>query len=86
MADLIWSHEGRNAPGAALPALAGVDPLLQREFGDRYNADVQATNDAGYRLAELMRHSGYVENGSAKCSLGCVAKSGIKWQRMKPLR
>lgn len=90
MAELIWSREGRDAAEAAaeagLPALAGVDPLLQREFGDRYNADVMATNNAGYILAELMRHSGYEEAGTAKCPAGCIAKSGIKWRRKTPLR
>jgi hypothetical protein len=41
MEEIIWSDAGRKAAIAAVeagrPALAGVDPLLAEDFGDRYH-------------------------------------------------
>jgi len=83
MEEIIWSPQGRTAAlqavSAGLPALAGVDPLLKAELGERYHPHNAGTINAGVITAALMRHLGYVEDGS-KAFDDCVAKSGMKWK------
>jgi hypothetical protein len=81
--DIVWSQEGRSvaieATNRGLPALSGVDVLLQRELGDRYGKYDLGTASAGAVVAELMRHLGYKEAGQGNCPPGCIAKTGMKW-------
>jgi hypothetical protein len=83
MEEIIWSPQGRTAALQAvsegLPALAGVDPLIKAELGERYHPHNAGTINAGVITAALMRHLGYVEDGS-KAFDDCVAKSGMKWK------
>jgi hypothetical protein len=52
MQELIWSADGKAAAIQAvekgLPAMAGIDPLLQKAMGDRYGREYQGTMNAGY--------------------------------------
>ncbi len=89
MEGLIWSKEFKEAAMVAAaegkPAMAGVDPLLQKAMGSRYHAHNQGTNNAGYLVAAMMRSDGYHEIGRANLPPGCVAKSAIVWSPNKPL-
>lgn len=67
MEDIIWSKEGRTAAVKAveegLPALAGVDPMIAAELGDRYHPHNGGTINAGVISraafsASLRIHSG----------------------------
>jgi hypothetical protein len=49
-----------------LPALCGVEPLLTKELGSRYNPHYMGTNSAGVIMGELMRHLGYAAAAQAK--------------------
>ena len=46
MQDIIWSAEGKAAAIRAveedMPAMAGIDPLLQEAMGDRYGRESRA--------------------------------------------
>ena len=83
MIEIIWSNEGREAALEAtrkgLPAVSGIDPLLQAALGDRYHKHNQGTMNAGFYVAELMRHLGYKAAGKAPCSPDCIAKTGETW-------
>jgi hypothetical protein len=63
MQEIVWSAEGKAAAvhtvEEGLPALAGIDPLLQKAMGDRYGREYQGTMNAGYIVCELMRFLGY---------------------------
>ena len=87
MEEIVWSKEGRFAATAAgekgPPSLGGVDPLLKAALGDRYNAHDTGTLNAGYIVAALMRHLGYIESGTGKCPAGCVAKTGLIWRHRR---
>jgi hypothetical protein len=67
MEEIVWGTEGRAAALAAtekgLPALAGVDPLINAELGDRCSPHDGGTLNAGYIQAGLMRHLGFAEAG-----------------------
>lgn len=82
--DVTWSKEGQaaavEATKAGLPALAGVDRLLQKELGDRYGKHDLGTASAGSVVAEVMRHLGYKEAGSGACPPDCTAKTGMRWK------
>jgi hypothetical protein len=45
MQDIVWSAEGKTAAVGAVeagfPAMAGVDPLLQKAMGERYGREYQ---------------------------------------------
>jgi len=83
MIDVAWSKEVKAAAIAAtaagIPALCGVDRLLQKEFGARYHKHDLGTPSAGAVVAEVMRHLGYRDIGSAACPPDCVAKTGLLW-------
>ena len=84
MMDVAWSAEGKAAAVAAvkagLPAMAGVDPLLQQAMGERYGVTYQGTMNAGYIVGEVMRHLGYDKAGEAPCPANCVAKTAATWK------
>lgn len=86
MRDIAWSEEGvaamLNAVESGLPALAGLDPLLQAKMGGRYRIEGQGRESAGVVAAEVMRHRGYEQAGDAKLPAGCLAGRGATW-RMK---
>jgi hypothetical protein len=81
--EIVWSKEGRaaavNAVEQGLPALAGIDPLVAAALGERYHPHNGGTINAGYITAALMRHLGYVENGSGPFPNG-VAQTGMRWK------
>ena len=89
MEGIAWSAEGKAAAIAAvaagLPALAGLDPLLQKSMGSRYGHDYQGRENAGYAVAQVMRHLGYEKTGEAKLPPGCIAGSGATWRPNKKL-
>jgi hypothetical protein len=84
MEEIINSPDGRkaafDAAAAGLPAMAYVDPLLQREMGADYNAQDQITNNAGYIVGVMMTKHGY-RKGKEGVTLpaGCIAKSATMW-------
>jgi hypothetical protein len=84
MEEIVWSEHGRKAAIEAsesgLPALAGVEPLIVAELGERYHPHDGGTLNAGYIVAELMRHLGYVQHREGKMPEGSVAKTAMKWQ------
>ena len=90
MEEVIWSAEGKSAAldavGRGLPAMAGVDPLLQKRMGNRYSADQQGTMNAGWIVAELMRSRGYEPEGSASLPPGSVAKTAALYRAKSSLR
>lgn len=83
MQDLIVSPEGRAAAVAAvkvgLPAMAGVDPLLQVQLGSDYGSHNMGTQTAGSMVAEVMRSLGYKKIGEASLPSNCVAKTAATW-------
>jgi hypothetical protein len=87
MQDITWSSEGRKAGVKAteegLPALAGIEPLIVAALGDRYHPHDGGTVNAGYIVAELMRHIGYVEDKEGKMPNGSVAKTAMRWKLRK---
>ena len=89
MQEIAFSPEGRaaalNAVAKGLPAMAGIDPLLQREMGSRYSAEQQITMNAGYIVAALMRRLAY-EMAAKRAPLpkNCVAKTAATWRPNTP--
>lgn len=81
--EVVFSEEGRRAAIAAadqgLPAMAGIDPLLQQALGKDYGKHNLTTATAGDRVANLMREMGYREAGSRSLPTGCVAKTAMLW-------
>jgi hypothetical protein len=84
MEEIVWSSAGRAAAIAAteqgLPAMAGIDPLLQADLGEQYHPHDQATMNAGFIVGGLMRHLGYVDGGQGKLPVDCIAKTAMKWK------
>jgi hypothetical protein len=84
MMEVAWSADGKKAALDAvekgLPAMAGVDPLLQKAMGSRYSADQQGTLNAGYIIAEVMRHLGYEKDKEA-----APLPTAATWKRNMPL-
>jgi hypothetical protein len=64
-----------------LPALAGVDPLLKTELGDRYSKHNEATTQAGYLVTGFMEGLGYEKVCQTPMPQGCVAKTGWTFKR-----
>jgi hypothetical protein len=83
MHDVIYSKEGREAAIAAtkvgLPAMAGVDPLLQVALGSDYGPHNMGTQTAGGIVGQLMQSLGYKKTGSSPLPPNCVAKTAATW-------
>ncbi len=83
MHEVINSEEGREAALAAtaagLPAMAGIDPLLQVALGVDYGPHNMGTQTAGGLVAELMRSLGYKKAGQRPMPEHCVARSAVMW-------
>ena len=83
MYEIIFSKEGREAALAAtadgLPAMAGVDPMLQTALGVDYGAHNMGTATAGGLVADLMLSLGYKKAGSKPLPAHCVAKTAAMW-------
>jgi hypothetical protein len=84
MQEIVWSAEGKSAAvqvvEEGLPAMAGIDPLLQKVMGDRYGLEYQGTSNAAYIVGELMR----VLEGEAELPSGCAAKTAATWRPTRP--
>jgi hypothetical protein len=82
MDEIIWAHkaEALKATEAGLPALAGVEPFIRAELGDRYRPQNGGTINAGYLTAGLMRHLGFIDDGPGQMPDGTVAKTAMKWK------
>ena len=67
--DVVQSAQGRaaaaKAADAGLPALAGVDPLIQERLGQDYGGR-DTTNWAGSLVAEMMSELGYRQTGKKR--------------------
>jgi hypothetical protein len=78
---LVNSKEGKEAALAAAasdrPALEAIDLLLQRELGDTYRTAHEATVQAGYAVALLMRRLGFHDAGTRSLGAECIAARGI---------
>lgn len=83
MRDIIFAPVGRNACVAAvkagLPAMAGVDPMLQVALGSDYGPHNMGTQTAGSIVGELMQSLGYKKTGSKPLPANCVAKTAATW-------
>ena len=67
---------GKEATEQGLPALAGIDPLIRAAFGAEYENTFEATIQAGYLVALMMRKQGYRNSGRQGRLQGCVAMTG----------
>lgn len=85
--EIVWSEEGRQAAIRAtkegLPALAGIEPLIVADLGNRYHPHDLGTASAGSIVGELMRHLGYVKGKEANMPKGSVAKTAALWTARK---
>jgi len=82
MTEVIFSDRAKQAALEAtslgLPALAGIDPILFEVLGVDYGPHNQATNNAGYIVAEMMRSQGYRKSGrTGPLPQGSVAKTAV---------
>jgi hypothetical protein len=84
MREVTFSKDGREAALAAtkigLPAMAGVDPLLQIALGSDYGPHNMGTKTAGGIVGELMRSLGYRKDGEQQLPTNCVAKTAAMWR------
>ncbi|HUN39074.1 MAG TPA: hypothetical protein VMU81_02160 [Acetobacteraceae bacterium] len=84
MAAVVHSVDGVKAAVLAtskgLPALAGVDPLLQAELGTQYTRADDVTMNAGWLVAQQMREMGFVDAGSGKMPRDCVAAEALRFK------
>jgi len=87
MSKIINSPEGMAAAIAAtnkgFPALGGVDPLLKAALKDKYEKTYEATTQAGYLVALMMRKMGYEQTGRQGSLHRCVAKTGEIYSLIK---
>jgi hypothetical protein len=88
MEEVIRSDQGRAAARQAaeqgLPAMAGIDPLLQAALGAAYGHH-DTTSWAGTLTAEIMAEAGYVQTRKAPLPPACVAKTAAYFEsRKKP--
>ena len=83
MHTVINSKEGREAAVAAtkigLPAMAGIDPLLQVALGVDYGAHNMGTATAGGLVGNLMQSLGYKKGPQKGLPSNCVAKTAATW-------
>lgn len=84
MYEIVHSKEGHEAAVAAtkigLPAMAGVDPLLQAALGVDYGPHNMGTATAGGFVGELMQSLGYKKAGKKPLPPHCVAKTAAMWE------
>ena len=84
---LIFSAEGRTAALRAvqegLPPLAALDPLLQEALGADYGPHNEATIQAGYLIANLMRQLGFEASGPGRLPTNCVARTGLNFVKRR---
>lgn len=90
MASYRFGHLGREGKKAAceateagLPALAGIEPLIVADLGDRYHPHNDGTKSAGGIVGELMRFLGCELAGHADMPSGSVAKTAALWESRK---
>jgi hypothetical protein len=67
------------ATNAGLPAIVGVDKLLQEKLGEHYSKAGIGTQTAGWEIAQIMRNLGYTQKGRKRCPVGCAAATGQFW-------
>lgn len=83
--DVVCSEKGREAALLAadqgLPAMAGIDPLLQEALGPDYGKHNLTTAIAGDRVAYLMREMGFREDGSRPLPEACKARTAMLFVR-----
>jgi hypothetical protein len=83
MEEVIRSDQGRaeakRAADKGLPAMAGIDPLLQAALGTAYGQH-DTTSWAGTLTAEIMAEAGYVQTRKAALPPGCVAKTAAYFE------
>ena len=83
MYEVINSKDGRDAAveatKAGLPAMAGVDPLLQAALGVDYGPHNMGTATAGSLVGQLMQSLGYQKAGQKPLPEHCVAKTAAMW-------
>ena len=80
MEEIIFSAKGRaaglEATKRGLPAMAGIDPLLAAALGVDYGPHNDATIQAGYLVAIMMRMQGCKNSGKkGKLPASCIAKT-----------
>jgi hypothetical protein len=87
MKRIIGSEAGAmamlEATRQGLPALAGVDPLLQAGLGDKYSRHNDATVQAGYLVKGFMEGLGYQEFRAGPMPEACIAKTGLMFKPQK---
>jgi hypothetical protein len=85
MDEIITSSEGRaaciKATRDGLPALAGVDGMINQALGVDYGSKNMGTHTAGWFVGELMRSLGYVLTERRKMPVGSVAKTAAFWTK-----
>jgi len=83
MHEIINSPAGRaaciKATSEGLPAIAGVDSMLNATLGVEYRGGNMATHTAGALVGEMMRSQGYLHGGQRPLPEGSVAKIGAFW-------
>ncbi len=83
MHQAINSKEGRlsaiTATKAGLPAMAGIDPMLQVALGPDYGPHKMGTATAGGLVAELMHSLGYKNAGQRILPAHCAAGTAEFW-------
>ncbi|MCH6206350.1 hypothetical protein L3V16_21230 [Brucella ciceri] len=83
MEEIIWSNEARplmiQATENGLPALAGVEPMIVADLGDRYSPHDLGTASAGSIVAQVMKFLGYKEISKGDMPEGSVAKTAAVW-------
>lgn len=84
MESVVNSPEGRaaavTATKAGLPALAGVDPLIQEALGVDYGPHNHGTVNAGWLVGQVMQTLGYRKAGRGNMPDGSVAKTAATWR------
>lgn len=87
MWEIINSDIGKaaciKATADGLPAIAGVDSLLNDALGIDYRGENMATVTAGSLVGELMRSLGYVRGNQRPLPSGSIAKTGAFWEKRK---
>jgi hypothetical protein len=84
MHEIIHSPRGREAAIEAvrlgMPAMAGIDPMLQVALGSDYGPHNMGTATAGGLVGELMQTLGYKKTGEKALPPHCVAKTAATWK------